>query len=51
MVTSWGAPDVYDKFHPVHGCEYPGEGLIVFMILKVFLQVKSVTTSVERTWN
>jgi hypothetical protein len=47
--TSWGNPVTITSFALSMAVNTLVTGLIVFRILKVFLEVKAATTSVERT--
>ena len=49
MGFAWGAPLFITSFALSVAVNVLVTGLIVFKILKVFLEVKAVTTSVERT--
>jgi hypothetical protein len=49
VVTSWGVTMIITSFTLSMAVNTLVTGLIVFKILKVFLEVKAVTTSVERT--
>jgi hypothetical protein len=49
LITSWGDPTTITSFAMSMAVNTLVTGLIVFRILKVFMEVKAATTSVERT--